>query len=419
VIIPSIDIADGRVVQLVGGRDQALEAGAPLPWLERFRMVGEVAVVDLDAAMGVGSNRDQIAALCQHASCRVGGGIRSYADAAWWLDRGATQIVIGTAAEPALLQRLPADRVVVALDALHDEVVVEGWRTATGRSVATRMAELEPLVGGFLVTFVEREGRLGGTDLERAAALRKLTSRSLTIAGGITTAPEVAALDALGIDAQVGMAIYTGALDLGDAVAAALTTDREDGLFPTVVADEHGQALGLAWSSAQSLRLAIAERRGIYHSRSRGLWVKGERSGCTQELLAVSLDCDRDALRFTVRQAGTGFCHTGTSTCWGAGSPLSALERTIGERIALPNAESYTTRLLREPDLLAAKVVEEAGELARATGHDEVVEEMADLFYFAMVRLASVNATRADVERVLERRARRITRRAGDAKVAT
>jgi phosphoribosyl-ATP pyrophosphohydrolase len=419
VIIPSIDIARGRVVQLVGGRDQALDAGDPLPWLERFRIAGEVAVVDLDAAMGTGSNREQIAELCQVGACRVGGGIRSYDDAAWWLDRGAVRIVIGTAAAPSLLRRLPAERVVVALDALHGEVMVDGWRTATGRDVATRMAELEPLVGGFLVTFVEREGRLAGTDMARARALRELTSRRLTIAGGITTAQDIAALAALDMDAQVGMAIYTGALDLGDAIAAPLHSDRPDGLVPTVVVDEHGQALGLAWSSVESLRLAVNGRRGVYHSRTRGIWVKGESSGCTQELLEVSVDCDRDALRFTVRQHGAGFCHVGTPTCWGSPSPLDALERTIQDRIATPEAESYTSRLLKEPRLLAAKLREEAAELADAEGPEDVLEEMADLLYFAMVRLASVDARLADVERILARRTRRITRRAGDAKVTS
>jgi phosphoribosyl-ATP pyrophosphohydrolase/phosphoribosyl-AMP cyclohydrolase len=417
-IIPSIDIAAGRVVQLVGGREQALDAGEPLPWLEQFRLAGEVAVVDLDAAMGIGSNRDQIAELCEHAACRVGGGIRSYEHAAWWLDRGAVRIVIGTAAQPALLKQLPRERVIVALDAMHDEVVVEGWQTGTGRSVAEGITQLEPYVSGFLVTFVEREGRLAGTDLARARTLRALTTRSLTIAGGVTTATEIAALDALGIDAQVGMAIYTGALNLGDAIGASLRSDRADELFPTVVVDEHGEALGLAWSSRESLRLAVGERRGIYQSRRRGIWIKGEQSGATQELLAVALDCDRDALRFTVRQAGTGFCHTGTSTCWGSSSPLTALEQTIRSRSGSPVPGSYTARLLQDPDLLTAKLIEEASELGMAATREAVVEEMADLIYFAMVRLATVQATRAEVDQVLARRASRITRRAGEAKVS-
>lgn len=417
-IIPSIDISRGRVVQLVGGREQALDAGLPLPWLEQFRLAGEVAVVDLDAALGHGHNRDQIAELCRQGRCRIGGGIRNYEQAAWWLDHGAARIVIGTAAEPRLLRRLPRERVIVALDALHGEVMVHGWRTATGRDVASQVAALESLVAGFLVTFVEREGRLGGTDMSRASALRELTTQcQLTIAGGVSTTEEIAALDGMAIDAQVGMALYTGRLDLGAAIAAPLTSDRADGLFPTVVADESGAALGLAWSSTASLQQAVRERRGIYHSRRRGIWSKGATSGATQELLAVDLDCDRDALRFTVRQAGPGFCHTGAATCWGEASALATLERVIASRQAAPDPASYTTRLLDDSDLLRAKLNEEAHELATAASREAVVEEMADLLYFAMVRLAGVGASRADVEQVLARRARRVTRRDGHAKV--
>jgi phosphoribosyl-ATP pyrophosphohydrolase len=417
VIIPSIDLAKGRAVQLVGGREQVLDAGAPQPWCDRFRFVGEIAVVDLDAALGRGTNRDLIAELCDVASCRVGGGIRTYADACWWLDRGACRIVIGTAAEPTLLRRLPRERLVVALDARDGEVMVDGWRMATGRNVITRVSELESFVGGFLVTFIEREGRLAGTDLARAKALRELApSTAFTIAGGVATAAEIAALDRLGVDAQVGMALYTGALDLADGFLAPASSDRADQLIPTVVADEEGVALGLAWSSPASLRLALAERRGIYHSRTRGIWRKGDTSGHTQTLLGVALDCDRDALRFTVRQRGPGHCHRSTRTCWGAANGLDALESTIASRKRTRDAASYTARLLGEPALLAAKLVEEATEFAQASTRSEAVEEAADLIYFTMVRLAAMDATRADVSRALARRAGRITRRAGEAK---
>jgi phosphoribosyl-ATP pyrophosphohydrolase len=416
-IIPSIDLAGGRVVQLVGGRDQALEAGSPQPWLERFAIAGEVAVVDLDAALGRGDQTELITGLCREGPCRVGGGIRSYERARDWLDAGATRIVLGTAAEPSLLRRLPADRVVVALDARDGTVVVDGWRTTTGHSVRERMAELRGLAGGFLVTFVEREGRLGGTDLVQARELVEAAGDArVTIAGGVTTAAEVAALDRLGADAQVGMALYTDRLDLGDALAAPVTSDRPDGLLATVVVDERGRALGLAWSSAESIRLAVAERRGIYHSRSRGLWRKGESSGAVQTLLRIDLDCDRDALRFTVRQHDGGFCHRGTTSCWDDGSTLDRLERRIAERRTAAPVGSYTRRLLDEPGLLAAKLLEEAGELAEATTPDRVAEEAADLLYFTLVRMHRDGVQLADVERVLDRRALAVRRRPGDAK---
>lgn len=406
-------------VQLVGGRELLITAGNPLDWLERFAVAGEVAVVDLDAACGSGDNCAIVEKLCAAGTCRVGGGIRDFAAARRWLDAGAARIVLGTAAEPALLRRLPRERVIVALDAVNGEVVVDGWRRFTGLRIAERIAELRGLAGGFLVTFVEREGRLGGTDMARArAVIGAAGDARVTIAGGITTAEQVAELDRMGADAQVGMALYTGTLTLGRAMAAIPVSDRADGLIPTVVVDERGTALGLAWSSRDSLARAVDERRGIYQSRRRGMWTKGELSGATQRLLRVDLDCDRDALRFTVRQEGAGFCHSGSATCWGCAPALAALERTVRGRASLPDKGSYSRRLLDDPSLLAEKLVEEATELAAATGPGAVVDEAADVLYFTLVKLAASGVTLEQVERELARRALRITRRRGDSKRA-
>lgn len=416
-IIPSVDIAGGRTVQLVGGREQALEAGAPLSWVDRFAIAGEVAVIDLDAALGSGDQRELIAPLCRRAPCRIGGGIRDLARARFWLDAGASQIIIGTAATPAFLSALPRERTIAALDAIDGEVVTHGWRTRTGRNVLDQIVELRECVGGFLVTFVEREGRMQGIDLDAVREILAAAGRArVTIAGGVTTPADIAALDALGADAQVGMALYTGRLTLAQAIAAPLVSNRPDGLFATVVTDERGTALGLAWSSAESLERAVTERRGVYHSRKRGIWTKGETSGATQELLRVDLDCDRDAIRFTVRQHGRGFCHTGSLTCWNDAPGLSALEATLQVRRAEPLAGSYTQRLWGNPELLASKLTEEARELAEATATDAVVAEAADVLYFTMVKLAGSGGTLADVERELAQRARRTTRRPGNAK---
>ena len=416
-IIPSIDLIAGRAVQLIGGRELAIDGGDPFPWLERFALAGEVAVIDLDAARGVGENRDTIAHLCAAKPCRVGGGIRDLERARFWLNAGAERIIIGTAAEPELLSALPRERVVVALDAVDGEVVTNAWEKRTGRGVLERIAELRDYASEFMVTFVEREGRLGGTDMALAGKIIAAAGPSrVTVAGGVTTADEVAALDRLGADAQVGMALYTEALTLADAIGAPLTSDRVDGLFPTVVADERGVALGLAWSSRESLRQAIATRRGIYHSRTRGIWIKGETSGATQELLRVTLDCDRDAIRFTVRQRGAGFCHRAQATCWDNGSPVDQLARTIQARLDTPDGDSYTNRLLANADLLESKLAEEAVELARAATTDDAVREAADLWYFAMVKVVQSGGRIVDIERELHRRALTVTRRPGVAK---
>jgi len=416
-IIPSIDLMNGNAVQLVGGRELELDAGDPLPIAERFGLVGKLAVIDLDAALGQGSNADVIAQLCRAHECIVGGGIRSYDAARRALDAGAAKIILGTAATPDLLRRLPRERVVAALDALNGDVQVEGWRKPTGQSVEDKLVELRPYVSGFLVTMIEREGHLGGTAIERVPRLVELAGAArLTIAGGVRDATEVAMLDRLGADAQVGMALYKDELQLADAVAAVLQSDRADGLWPTVVCDERGVALGLCWSNRQSLRVALDERRGVYWSRTRGLWRKGETSGATQELLRVSVDCDRDALRFVVRQGGAGFCHEGTASCWGSASALSELEQALGERVRVEVGGSYTQKLLADPQLLRAKLLEEAEELADAEGKSNAVHEAADVLYFSLVALQRAGGSLADVERELTRRRRRVTRRPGAAK---
>jgi len=417
-IIPSIDLQNGHAVQLIGGREKALDAGDPRPIAERFGRVGEVAVIDLDAALGTGSNQQTILDLLGQAPCRVGGGIRDLETARFWLDAGARKIILGTAAEPELLDQLPRDRVIAALDAVDGDIVVEGWTQKTGRGVLDRMQELKPYVGGFLVTFVEREGRLGGID---EAGIKELVdgagNTTLTVAGGVATARDVGRIDTLGADAQVGMALYTNRFDLADATAACLKTDREDGLWTTVVVDESGLALGLVYSDLGSLRVAINEGKGTYHSRSRNaLWIKGETSGAVQKLHRVELDCDRDTLRFTVSQSGPGFCHLEEFSCWGEATGLKQLESILWNRKAAVVEGSYTGRLLSDPELLSAKLREEAEELAQAQNVSDVTHEAADLIYFAMVAMARTGVRVADVERELDRRALRISRRSGDPK---
>ena len=416
-IIPSIDLMSGQSVQLIGGRDKALDAGDPIPIAETFRLAGEIAVVDLDAALGKGDNRETMRKLLDVAQCRVGGGIRSVRDAVEWLDAGAPKIVMGTAATPDVLRQLPAERIVAALDAYNDEVVVEGWRKKTGRTIFERMEALKGLVGGFLVTFVEKEGRLGGVDLERVKKLVDASGHArLTVAGGITTAEEVAAVDRLGADAQVGMALYTQKMDFAEAIAAPMQSDRPDGLWPTVVTDESGVALGLVYSDLASLKEAVKRRMGVYHSRSRGLWVKGLTSGATQELLRIDLDCDRDALRYVVCQRGEGFCHLDTRSCWGETGGLGKLARTLAARRDSAPEGSYTKRLFDDPVLLSKKLVEEARELAEAETPEDVAWETADVLYFAFATMARSGVALEDVEKVLDRRSLKLTRRPGDAK---
>lgn len=412
-IIPSIDLVDGRAVQLRRGREKILDGGDPFERLEQFAVAGEVAVVDLDAALGRGSNADLIREMVRRAPCRVGGGIRDLETAYRWLNDGAVRIVIGTAATPEFCGSLPRDRVIAAVDAERGRVVDHGWQRETGAAVLDRIAELAPSVGGILFTQVEHEGGLAGYDAEiLEAACRAAGDARITAAGGITTVRDIRDLHQRGVDAQVGMALYTSRLTLGTAVAATLQRPVDSRYWPTVVCDENGMTLGLVWSTEASLAAAIDERRGIYWSRSRDeLWIKGSTSGAVQELRRVHLDCDDDAIRFTVRQRPPGFCHTGRRACWPLEFDLGSLERVVERRRQEPQPTSGTHQLFADEALLNAKLREEADELAKARAPRDVTHEVADLLYFTFVAMRRGGVALADVIDELARRHRRVHRR--------
>ncbi|KAK0555099.1 trifunctional histidinol dehydrogenase [Tilletia horrida] len=211
-------------------------------------------------------------------------------------------------------------------------------------------------------------------------------------------------------------------LDFVSAFFAPLTSDRTDGLFPTlVVAAPSSSSLGLVYSSLPSLRACLLTGEATYQSRSRGLWRKGATSGATQEVVRVRVDCDSDAVEITVRQrVGTGFCHLAKTrtSCFGAREGLAKLEETLQARAKDAPEGSYTQRLFREPDLLAAKLREETAELIEADDKDpqHVAFEAADLLYFALVRCVRAGVGLEDIERSLDAKSRKVSRRKGDAK---
>lgn len=418
-IIPSIDIMDGRAVQLRGGRRPRIDLGDPEALAARYALAGEIAVVDLDAALGKGDNEAIVARIAARHPARVGGGIRDAAKARRLLDAGARKLMLGTMARPDFLKGLPKERLMAALDLKGEEVWVEGWTKGSGKGAPELMAELGGLVSGYLVTFVDSEGSLAGMDGERAKRLIAAAGGNrITFAGGAANAAEVGALDRLGADLQAGTALATGGMSLASAFASCLVSDRPDGLWPTLVCDEGGRALGLAWSSLESLEAAFGTGKGVYLSRERGLWVKGEESGNGQELLRAEADCDRDLVRFTVRQSGSGFCHLGTMTCFGEAKGLARLDGTIAARRKEAPEASYTRKLFDDPGLLSSKLREEADELARARGKAEAAAEAADLVYFALIKAAAEGACLADIEAELDKRSLKVTRRGGAAKPA-
>ena len=223
-IVPCIDLMDRKVVQLVQGREKALEADSPPEMLRRFAAFPEIQVIDLNAAMGTGSNARWIKRLCATANreVRVGGGIRTVARAVKVLTWGASKIIVGSAAFRdgnvdrkflgALAKRVGKKHVIVAIDTEKGRILVRGWKEKLKLRPADVMPELEPFCAGFLSTFVDNEGTMKGTDLRWFRALKDVTKLPMTAAGGVRSMREVNALERAGMDAAVGMAIYTGAL---------------------------------------------------------------------------------------------------------------------------------------------------------------------------------------------------------------
>jgi phosphoribosyl-ATP pyrophosphohydrolase/phosphoribosyl-AMP cyclohydrolase/histidinol dehydrogenase len=201
-----------------------------------------------------------------------------------------------------------------------------------------------------------------------------------------------------------------------DLVLAGASPDRKTGLYATTVVDERNTALGMVWSSKESVSEALKTGTGVYQSRKRGLWYKGASSGDTQELISISFDCDKDCLLFKVRQKGRGFCHLATRSCWGASSGLSKLQQTLIERKKDAPAGSYTARLFNDPSLVNAKIKEEADELCTATTKEEIASEAADLLYFALARCIAADVTLEDIEHNLDLKSLKVKRRKGDAK---
>ncbi|KAJ3471379.1 hypothetical protein MRS44_001478 [Fusarium solani] len=204
-------------------------------------------------------------------------------------------------------------------------------------------------------------------------------------------------------------------LVLSKVIASYWKSDRPDGLIPTVVTDDAGIALGLAYTSEESILEALRTQAGVYQSRKRGLWVKGLTSGDTQELLRIGLDCDNDTLKFVVNQKGR-FCHLQQFGCFGDLNGISALEQTLKSRKQSAPAGSYTARLFSDEKLLRAKIMEEAEELCDGTTKENIAFEAADLIYFALTKAIGAGVSLADIEANLDAKSLKVKRRAGNAK---
>ena len=228
------------------------------------------------------------------------------------------------------------------------------------------------------------------------------------------SASRISELEMARIDCLVDIAHLSPEL-IADFFKTVLVTDRPDGLWSTVIVDPIGIALGLAYSNYESLLHAIETRCGTYWSRSRdGLWIKGETSGATQQLLGIRMDCDRDCLRFTVTQDSPGFCHRNTHTCFGQERTIQSVVERLQQRLKEADESSFTYRLANQPEMLEAKLLEEAKELSLASqqsDQDEIAWEAADVLYFSLIAMLKNGVPLEQVYAELARRMNRVVRR--------
>lgn len=407
-IIGSIDLKDGKVVQLRQGKELALERDRPEELAKEFNRYGDIAIIDLDAALGSGANSELMESLLHLGDCRVGGGIKTVERAKELVKKGAKKIIIGSTAFrtdegfgvnssflKGLSQAIGRERIIVAVDARNGKIVVDGWKTETGLDLVETALQVEKWAGELLFTCTEREGLLGGIDMQQVRTLSQAVSCQVTAAGGITSLEEIRQLAEMGCNAQLGMAVYTGKLSMAEAFVESLNWKKVD-LIPLIAQSNTGQVLMTGYTDRDALLASFQRNKLCFFSRTRqGLWMKGETSGNSLELLSIRHDCDRDALLARVVPAGPT-CHTGSWSCFGQRQwSWQDLHAVVSDRFKNPSPASYTATL--DDERVREKIMEEAEEVCTAKGRAEIIWEVADLLYFATVLMAKEKVSVEDV----------------------
>lgn len=427
-VISSIDLKDGHVVQLKNGKDLVLQRDDADALINDFNFYGDVAVIDLDAAMGHTDlkgntvNTPLLKSLLRKGNVRTGGGVRSVKRARELISLGAEKVIVGSAAfnkeakgesdilNTEFLQELcdaiGKQRVIISVDSINGKIAVHGWKETLDIPLVAAAKAAEQYCSELLWTCVEKEGCMQGTNMQAAKELREAVNCKVVVAGGVSTVEEIAELERLGCDVQLGMALYTNKVSLKDSFMECLDWKKVDGMVPVIAQSVNGQVLMMGYSNREAFEKTFATKKLTFWSRTRNvLWTKGETSGHFLEVKKLRVDCDRDTVLATVVPHG-GVCHTGSFTCFGAeadeASSLERLYQTISERFANPKPGSYTATL--DDKRVREKVMEEAGELCEAPDRDEAIWEAADLLYFVSVLMYKEKVSWKDVLDELDRR---------------
>ncbi|KAF8621672.1 hypothetical protein AX15_007685 [Amanita polypyramis BW_CC] len=321
-----------------------------------------------------------------------------------WLNVGVDKVIVPLSQVLAVVGQIPPERLLVTIDVQNVSAVSHRVREGvSGALIKTPTIDLD-LVSSVAKFF---EGSAVFVLPTSQVSYSPSLIRSLLDVNATLVIPT----SNLTLDASTETQI-----NVADAFLAPIVSDRPDGLFPTVVSSQIGHTLGLVYSSHESVAESITTGKGVYQSRKHGIWRKGETSGAVQDVVSIRLDCDSDSLEFRVVQHGSGFCHLNRHSCFGHSRGLSALEHTLTSRLASAPEGSYTKRLFSDPELLHSKIMEEADELCRANAPDEVAFETADLTYFALTKCVAAGVGIRDIEKSLDIKAKRVTRRPGNAK---
>lgn len=427
-VISSIDLKDGHVVQLKNGKDLVLQRDDSDALIDEFNKYGEVAIIDLDAALrntdekGNTKNTELLKSLLRRGNVRVGGGIRDVKKARQLISLGAEKVIIGSAAwnasrkdgEPILntafldelVKAIGRQRIIISVDAINGKIAVKGWTETANISLIEGAREAEKYASELLFTCVEKEGCMQGTDMGMVKELRNAVKCRVVAAGGVNSLEQVVELERMGCDVQLGMALYTGVVSLKDSFIECLDWKKTDGMIPVIAQSEAGEVLMMGYANKDAFERTFKDGKLTFFSRTRkALWTKGETSGHFLQVVKLRADCDRDTVLATVIPHG-GACHTGSWTCFtsdpDAKSNMERLYATIADRFANPKPGSYTATL--NDKRVREKVMEEAEELTEAEGKDEVVWEAADLLYFVSVLMYKEGVNWQDVYNELDKR---------------
>ena len=426
-VISSIDLKNGHVVQLKNGKELVLQRDDAEDLIRQFDMYGEVAVIDLDAALGnvdaKGNtvNTPLLKSLLHHGNVRTGGGIRSVKRAKELVSLGAEKVIIGSAAWKSnpvegesvlneeflnqLISAIGKDRIIISVDAINGKIAVKGWTETVNIPLVEGAKQAQKFCSELLFTCVEKEGCMQGTNMDYVKQVRDAVSCRVVAAGGVSSVEEIAALEKIHCDVQLGMALYTGKVSLNDVFVACMDFEKSP-LIPVIAQSVNGEVLMQAYANKESLLKTFDCKKLTFYSRSRKeLWTKGETSGNFLEVVRLRADCDRDCILATVIPVGPS-CHTGSWTCFKTApdeaSTMGRLYNVIADRFANPKPGSYTATL--DAKRVREKVEEEAEELCEADGKDEVIWEAADLLYFVNVLMYKEGVTWKDVFDELDRR---------------